>query len=33
MRINGKYSAINVGPTTRLVFKYKELTIKFLKLF
>ena len=30
MRIDGQYSGINVGPTNRLVFKYQELTRKFL---
>jgi hypothetical protein len=28
MRINGQYSGINVGPTSRLVFKYQKLTRK-----
>ena len=33
MRINGQYSNINIGPTSKLVFKYQELTRKFSELF
>jgi hypothetical protein len=33
MKINGQHSGINIGPTSRLIFKYQELTIKFLELF
>jgi hypothetical protein len=33
MRINDKYSGINVGHTSRLIFKYQDLTRKFSKLF
>ena len=29
MRINGQYSDINVGPTSKLVFKYQEFSRKF----
>jgi len=31
--INCQYHGINVGPTSRLIFKYQELTRKFLELF
>ena len=33
MRINGQYYDINIGPINRLIFKYQELTRKFLELF
>jgi hypothetical protein len=33
MKINDQYSSTNVGSTSRLVFKYQGLTIKFLELF
>jgi len=32
-RINGQYSIINIRPTSRLIFKYQELIIKFLEFF
>jgi hypothetical protein len=33
MKINGQYYDINIGSINRLVFKYYELTRKFLELF
>jgi hypothetical protein len=33
MRINGQYYDINAGLTSRLIFKYQELTKKLLELF
>jgi len=33
MRINGQYYGIIEGPTSRLIFKYQELTREFLELF
>jgi len=33
MRINGQHSDINIGLTSRLIFKYQKLIRKFLKLF
>ena len=33
MIINGQYSGINIGPTSKLVFKYQELTKRISELF
>ena len=33
MKINGQHLDINVGPISRLIFKYQELTRKFSELF
>jgi hypothetical protein len=33
MKINDQYFGINIGPTSKLIFKYQELTKKFLELF
>ena len=33
MKINGQDSGINIGPISKLIFKYQELIRKFLKLF
>jgi len=33
MKINGQDSGINIGPISKLIFKYQELIRKILKLF
>ena len=33
MRINGRYSGINVRPTSKLVYKYQKFVKKFSELF
>jgi len=33
LKINGQYFGINIEPTSRLLFKYQELTRKFLESF